>query len=136
MANAIYPKAKEAFLQGSIDLTTDTIKFILVDTADYTYSTTHQYLSDVAAAGRVATSGALASKTITNGIFDAADVTLSSVSGDQSEALIFYKDTGVEGTSPLLWYIDTGVTGLPVTPNGNDINVIWNASGIIAPMGT
>ena len=26
--------------------------------------------------------------------------------------------------------IDTGVTGLPVTPNGGDISITWNASGI------
>ena len=35
-------------------------------------------------------------------------------------------------TSPLVAYIDTGVTGLPVTPNGGDIAVAWNASGIFA----
>jgi hypothetical protein len=44
-----------------------------------------------------------------------ADGVLASVSGDQSEALIIYKDTGAEGTSPLIAYIDT-VTGLPVNP--------------------
>lgn len=26
--------------------------------------------------------------------------------------------------------IDTGFTGLPVTPNGGNITVTWNASGI------
>ena len=27
-------------------------------------------------------------------------------------------------------YLDTSVTGLPVTPNGGNITVTWNASGI------
>lgn len=130
MASAVYPKAKEAFISGSIDLTTDDIRAILIDTADYTYSTAHDFLDDVAAGARVATSSALGSKTVTNGVFDAADVTFSTVTGDQSEAIIVYKHTGTEGTSNLIAYIDSASSGLPVTPNGGDITVAWNASGI------
>lgn len=136
MANAIYPSAKKAFLDADIDLLVDDIRVILVDTADYTYNSAHDFLDDVPSVARVATSGALSSKSTTGGTFDAADVTLSSVTGDEAEALIIYKNTGTESTSNLLFYIDTGVTGLPVTPNGNDIDIVWNGSGIIAPMGT
>jgi hypothetical protein len=57
-------------------------------------------------------------------------VTYTAVSGATVEALVLYIDTGVAGTSRLVAYIDTGVTGLPVTPNGGDITVTWNASGI------
>jgi hypothetical protein len=133
MANVLYAKAKEKFLSGSIDLTSNDIKVVLVDTADYTYSSSHEYLSDVAAGGRVATSSNLGSKTVTNGVFDAADVTFSTVSGDVSEALIIYKDSGVAATSPLIAYIDTA-TGLPVTPNGTNIPLAWDngASRIFA----
>ena len=74
----------------------------------------------------------LGSKTYTNGTFDAADSTFSAVSGASVEALVIYIDTGSAATSPLVAYIDTGVTGLPVTPNGGDIAVAWNASGIFA----
>lgn len=132
MANAIYPKFKEALLDGSanIDVNDGTVKVILVDTADYTYSAAHDFLDDVAAAGRVATA-TLANTTVTNGLFDADDATFTSVTGDVSEALIIYIDTGVEATSRLFAYIDTGVTGLPVTPNGANINLAWNASGIV-----
>ena len=131
MANAIYPKWKEGLIQGSANTSlAGNVKVVLVDLADYTYSAAHQFLSDVAAIGRVATSGNLASKTFTNGLFDAADVTFSAVTGDQSEALIVYVDSGVAATSPLVAFFDTGVTGLPVTPNGGDINVVFNASGI------
>ena len=45
---------------------------------------------------------------------------------------VIYIDTGVAGTSRLVAYIDTGVTNLPVTPNGGDITITWNASGIFA----
>jgi hypothetical protein len=132
MANAIYPAYKQALLDGSsnIDLNDGDVRVILVDTNDYTYSSAHDMLDDVAAGSRVKVSTALQNTTVTNGLFDADDITLSSVTGDQSEALIIYIHTGTESTSRLVAYIDTGVTGLPVTPNGGDINLAWSASGI------
>lgn len=131
MANALYPKWKEAIQQATANSSlAGNVKALLVDLADYTYSASHEFLSDVAIAGRVASSGNLASKTFTNGLFDAADATFTAVTGDVSEALIIYVDTGVVGTSRLVAYFDTGVTGLPITPNGRDINIQWNASGI------
>ena len=127
MANGLYDKGREGFLDGSIDWDTDNIKVVLVDAADYTVNlATDDNLDDVPAAARVATSANLASKTVTDGVADAADVTFSSVTGDPSEALVIYKDTGVESTSRLIAYIDTA-TGLPVTPNGGDITIAWDS---------
>lgn len=126
MANALYDKGREGFLDGSIDWDTDDIKCVLVDSADYTLDlATHDNLDDVPVAARVAISGNLTSKTVTNGVADAADITFSSVTGDQCEYLIIYKDTGTESTSRLIACIDTA-TGLPVTPNGGDITVQWD----------
>lgn len=130
MANAIYPKFKQSLLTAGIDLESDTIKVMLVDTGLYTYSAAHDFLDDVIAGARVATSTALLSKTIVNGIFDAADLTITAVAGSTAEALVIFQDTGVEGTSQLIAYMDTGVTGLPLTPNGGDVNIVWNAAGI------
>lgn len=133
MANALYDSGKERLLghsTESINLASDTIKVVLIDSADYTVNlSTHTHLDDVAAGARVATA-TLSSVTTTGGVFDAWNVTFSSVTGDQSEALIIYKDSGVESTSPLIAYIDTVTSGLPVTPDGGDIVVTWNASGI------
>ena len=130
MANAIYPKWKEAVLNGGTNVAlSGTVKVTLVDLADYTYSAAHDFIDDIPSAARVATA-TLGTKTYTNGLFDAADSTFTAVTGDQSEALVIWIDTGVEGTSRLVAFFDTGVTGLPVTPNGGDINVTWNASGI------
>lgn len=127
MANALYDKAREAFLNGDIDWTNDNIKVVLVDTADYTVNlSTHQYLSDIASGGRVATSGNLSSKTTTAGVADAADITFTAVTGDQSEALVIYQDTGSAATSQLIAYIDSA-TGLPVTPNGGDISITFDS---------
>lgn len=126
MANALYDKGREAFLNGDIDWLNDDIRVILVDAADYVVNlATHDFLDDVPVAARVATSSALSSKTSTNGVADAADVTFPLVTGDQAEALVIYKHTGTESTSNLIAYIDTA-TGLPVTPNGGDITVQWD----------
>lgn len=130
MANALYAKGRESFLKGEISWSADNIKTVLVDTATYTVDlANHQFLSDIPAGERVATSANLTAKTTTAGTADAADVTFASVTGDQSEALVVYQDTGVEGTSRLIAYIDTA-SGLPVTPNGGDISVQWDAAGI------
>jgi hypothetical protein len=126
MANALYTKGKQGLLNGDFDLDTNTIKAVLVDTADYTVNlATDNALDDILAGARVAT-GTLANKTITDGVFDADDLTLTAVTGDPSEAVVIYKDTGTESTSLLLAYIDTA-TGLPVTPNGGNITIAWDS---------
>jgi len=126
MSSALFAKAKKAFLDGSIAMLTDTIKAVLVDSADYTLDlASHQYLSDIPAAARVATSGALANKSTTGGVFDADDITVTGVSGDQFEQIHLFKDTGTASTSPLIACIDTA-TGLPCTPNGGDITIAWD----------
>lgn len=131
MANAIYPKAKQKFLDALIDMPSDTIKIALIDTGVYTYSSTDEFWS-AASAAEIGTSQTLNSKTITDGVFDADNVTFTSVTGASIEALIIYKDTGSAATSPLIMYIDVAASGLPVTPNGNNIDVVFNASGIFA----
>ena len=127
MANSLYDKAREGFLDGSIDWDSDDIRAILIDTADYTVNlATDDNLDDIPGAARVAVSAALSGKTVVDGVADAADVTFSAVTGDQCEALVLYKHTGTESTSRLIAYIDDA-TGLPVTPNGGDIQILWSA---------
>lgn len=131
MASVIYPKAKEAFLKADIDLENDTIRAVLIDTGTYTYNSAHDFYNDIS--GVVGTeSSALSSKTFTNGTFDAADITFSAVTGSSVEAIILFKDTGSTSTDALIAYIDSASSGLPVTPNGGDITVAWNASGIFS----
>lgn len=133
MANFLYSKAKEEFLSGGLNLTSDTIKVVLVDTNDHTAVASHTGLNNVASAARIATSPALANKSVTNGVFDADNVVFTGVNGDESEAIIIYKDTGTESTSRLIAYIDS-VDGLPITPNSGDIIIQWSdgASKIFA----
>jgi hypothetical protein len=132
MTNAVYPLYKQALLDAdsNVDLIAGDVRAILVDLADYTYNAAHDFLDDVIAGARVAVSGNLTGKSVTNGVFDCDDITWTSVTGDQAEALIIYIHTGVEGTSRLVAFIDTGQTGLPVTPNGGNITYQVNASGL------
>jgi hypothetical protein len=132
MANAIYPLYKQALLDASsdVDLNDGTVKVALVDTDTYTYSAAHDFLDDLS--GVVGTAQTIGNTTVTGGVFDGDNVTFTAVSGAEVEALVIYIDTGNAATSRLVAYIDTGQTGLPVTPNGGDIQIQWNASGIFA----
>ena len=135
MANALYPKWKEALLQNSADSDLDGsgttgVWAALVDTGTYTYSSAHEFYSSLS--GVVGTDVEVgATKSYTNGTFDGADLTFTSVSGSSVEAIVLYrKNAGANTTWRLIAYLDTGFTGLPVTPNGGNITVTWNASGI------
>jgi hypothetical protein len=133
MANALYPLWKQQLLQftANNNLSAGTVKVALIDTGTYTYSAAHQFWTSASAAS-IGTPQTIGTKTFTNGVFDGADVTFTAVTGASVEALIIWIDAGTAGTSPLVAYIDTSVTGLPVTPNGGDITITWNASGIFA----
>lgn len=127
MANGLYDKYREAALDGNISWSSDTIKVQLVDTALYTVNiATDQFLTSIAAGARIGTPAILANKTITAGVADADDSVFTSVTGASVEAIVIYKDTGVEATSKLIAYIDTGV-GIPFTPSGINQTIVWNS---------
>lgn len=133
MANFVYTKAKEAFLGADIDLMVDTINVALVSTS-YAPSAAHVFASSVSSFF-VGTPQALTGKSITNGIFDADDVTFLAVSGPTVKGYLFYKDTGSLATSPVIFWKDTAVAGLPLVPNGGAVTITFsNASGRIAEL--
>ena len=123
MANTLFPKGKQKILSAAINFPTDTIKAILV-TDSYTYSTAHEFLSDLGTT--VGTAQTLTNKSVTDGVFDADDITFATLApGSNLKAVILYKDTGVAGTSSLIDYIDT-VIGLPMATNGGDVQIQWD----------
>lgn len=137
MANFLFTDYRNGVFTASMpNLSSATIKAMFVDHADDTPVTTDNFIDDILSAARVPAIGScptLGSKTVGTvgaGVFDAADTTFTTLSGDQSESLILFEDSGVEGTSDLIARWDTA-TGLPLTPNGADVTVQWNASGII-----
>lgn len=129
MANKKYPKYAEALLRGGANLESGTVKVALIDLGVYTYNDAHEFFSSVS--GVVGTPVEVTGKTFVNGLFDATvNPTFSAVTGNTAEALILYIDTTNPATSRLLIFMDTDIGGIPVTPNGGDINLTWNASGI------
>ncbi len=145
MASALYPDYKESCLGGGAhsfsDLSAggDTINCALVDTsADYTYSAGHQDYDDIGAYTINAGYGGeanqpLSNRSVTAGVFDnGQNLTFTGVdivSGKTVDALVHYKDSGVIGTSPLICYHDEFTA---VTPNGGDITIAYNGSGLFA----
>lgn len=137
MANAIYPKYKEALLDGDSDisLSSGTVKISLVDADTTAYSSSNQFYSDLSANGIISTV-TMANTTVTNGVFNADDVTLPSVSANTDitdgvgDSLLIWIDTSNTSTSRLVAWLDTNVDGLPITPDGSNVSITWNASGI------
>jgi len=126
MADFFYHKARERFATAALSWTAHDIKVVLVDTADYTpVQATDEFLADIPVAARVGTSGNLTGKTATDGVLDADDVTVTSVTGDQFEGYVLYRDTGSAATSPLILYKDSAAE-LPMTPNGGNITINWS----------
>lgn len=126
MANRLYDKAREGFLDGDISWSTDTIRAVLVNTNLYTADFANdEFLDDIPSGARVATSDPLTGKTSVAGVADASDPTLIGVTGPEFEAVVFFQDTGVEATSRLINYWDTAV-GLPYTPTGGNVTLTFD----------
>lgn len=124
MASTCYAKAKQAWLDNTLDLNDDDIRILFIDGADYTPNfATDDFLNDVPAGARIGTATAIANTTVTDGVFDGDDVNMTAVSGDQFEHILVYKHTGTDATSNLVCLIDVTAT----TPNGGDILVQWDS---------
>lgn len=139
MANALYPLWKQSLITGAADSDLDGsgttgVYAALVDTGVTGYNSAHEFYSSIASAVIGTDQEIGATKSYTNGVFDGADVTFPSVPGTTSiEAIVLYrKNAGANTTWRLIAFLDTNITNLPVTSNGGNISVTWNASGIFA----
>lgn len=124
MASALYDPGREGFLDGSIDWDTNDQRVMLV-LSSYTFSAAHKFVADLGAVdnGR---SVALGTKTVTGGVADAADTTLTATAATASKAIVVFQHTGSDATARLIAYIDTA-TGLPFTPAaGQTVNVVFD----------
>jgi len=122
MANALYGLGRDAFLNGNIDFSDDTIKMALVSDSYTPALNTHDFWNDVSA-NVVGTPQTLSGKTTALGVANCSDVTFSAVAGGSTVAyIVLYKDTGVSSTSQLIACYDTA-TGLPLETSGADITI-------------
>ncbi len=131
MANALYPSYKQLLLGAGLNLTSLTIKAALVDTGVVSYSSAHDNYDDISA-GVIGTPQTLGSKTVTSGVFDAANVSFTGLtSAPTIEAVVLYYDSGTPSTSTLICWIDSA-TGLPASAGSTQVDVTWDATGIFA----
>lgn len=128
MASFMYTAAKQAFLDGAIDLNTDTIRVRAVADEDYTPSAAHTAMTSVTKYTG-STDVALDTPTITDGILDATDdpdayPSLAIDGSKDIDALVIFKFvTDDAGSTPIL-YIDLAAS---VTPNGGDVGITWDS---------
>ena len=135
MANGLFAAYRTLVLGAGLNTSSLTINAIFIDaTDDIPVLATDDFFDDLAGTPVPveASAPALASKTlgtVAAGVFDAADTVFTSLSGDQVEYLVIYEDSGTASTSDLIAMWDTA-TGIPLTPNGGNVTVVWSASGI------
>ena len=134
MTNAEFDPFNEGILDGTINLSTGTVKVALV--RSYTYSAAHKFVSDVTGAGGVlnGTSAALANKTVTGGVFDADDTSVTATASAVNHGLLLFQSSAAAGGADvaasaqrLIAYYDTG-TGLPIQPGTGTVTVTWPAA--------
>lgn len=135
MASGWYEEGLHGLMNHEIDLDTDTIQVRAVADEDYaapvdfgadtTMSTITKYLASTDATVTIDIS-------TTKGTMDGTDLSpaFASLAADAAKdvdgLVIFHFVTNDAGSTPIL-YIDLTT---PVTPNGGDINITWNGSGI------
>lgn len=131
MAGALYDKGREKFLgpaTNQINWTNDTIKVVLVSSSYVPNIATHEFVQGtISTHTATITAQTLGTKTVTDGVADAADVTFSAVTANRVwDYVAIFKDTGAQFNSPLIALLDSGsATGMPLTSSGGDINIVW-----------
>lgn len=133
MASALFDSGREGFLDGTINYITATVKISLV--RGYTFSAAHKFVSEVTGAGgSLVATQTLTGKLATGGVADAADVTFPTVAaGDPITALVIYQTSAATGgadlaasSQRLIAFIDDAAN-LPITPNGGNIDVVFDS---------
>lgn len=143
MADFVFNIAKFQLLNGDIDFNApDDIEVLLLEAA------TDENADDVDIAAVLARAGTTELATYTRGDliseattqddandraeFDAADIVFSAVVAQNAiVAYVIYKDVdGTDANAIPIMFVDSA-TGLPLTPNGSDITITWNAQGIL-----
>lgn len=140
MANVLYDTFKRDILGGVFNIgIANQVKASLIDSQGYTYNANHQFMTGDVPTAAVSTNGvsaALTTPTIAAGVFKTDNFTWTAVPAgqggtkDQFEAIILWDFALTNGR--LMAYYDSGITGMPIPPNGSDINVTVSTQGWFA----
>jgi hypothetical protein len=152
MANSWYTRGLGAIMNGSLNLDTDTLKVVLVDSG-YTFDKDHDFISsgagtvggeELSGTGYTAGFGGAGRKTIANTTvsfddtnnraeLDGDNVVWTAINAGTAKAAIIVKEVTSDADSILIAYIDTVSSGptFPVATNGGDLTIAWDAEGIL-----
>jgi len=142
MASAAYNQLKRGLLDGTLDLTSDTLKLMLVDNT-YTFDADHDFVDDisgdeVSGTGYTGGFGGAGRKTLANKAFstdnanDRAEFTADAVTWTSLDvgtvrAAVVIKEITNDAASLPLWYLDLSDTA----STGSDFTVTPNAEGFL-----
>lgn len=135
MANVFYNDYRGELAKGNIDFANDTFKVMFVDPSYSPNVDNETYLSDISA-NRAAntTDQTLASVTVTvddtndQAVIDANNISYDPVTTD-TDAIVIYKDTGVDSTSVLICFIDFNEG--TASPIAGELAITFDSDGII-----
>lgn len=133
MANSGYSVFFSGLQTADYDLTVASIKAMLV--RGITFNAAHSTVQDLINAGGTinGTTPALTNPTVTGGVFDADDTSLTATASANNHVLILAQTSAVTGGADLpanqqllIAYYDTG-TGLPIQPGSGTVTVTWSS---------
>lgn len=146
MAGFIYDEGRKSLggipTHSAMDLNDDAFSVDFIDesggaadqVADVDHADTSGFNPTFANAPALGSAGSRVTISSSVLVFDAADLVFtgaSALTGSTTvESIDIFKDSGTNTTSPMLSNHDD-YTGLPLTPAGVDVTIVWPATGII-----
>lgn len=148
MANAWYNHAAKMVLDGTLNVSSSTLKVMLV-TSGYTFNRDHDFVdaggandpidAELSGTGYTAGFGGAGRKTIANKVFteddtndlgwmDCDDVVWTAINAGTAAACIVIKEITNDAASLLIAFFDSG---FPKVTNGGDLTLQINAAGLL-----
>lgn len=144
MADFVYNKAKKNLIDGTMDLVAlaaaNKLKMLLLEAAadenpddNFVADVIDGTSTELAAYTRHIFAGEAATQDDPNdrAEFDADNSVFSAVVAQNAiVAYVIYEEVTNDADNIPIMFVDE-TTGLPITPNGSDITITWNAEGIL-----
>lgn len=133
MSNKLYVKGKAKRHNGTYTYNlagSGALKIVLIDTASYTFSQSHEFYTDLA--GVVGTPVTLTNVALTvsgdNVLLSHDPIAITGLTGAPTiEAFVVFHSTGTPSADDLIGYFDTA-TGLPTIAGANTVTITCDAT--------
>lgn len=127
MANFVYGKAKQALLNGQINVLSNSLKILIVNSSYVPSVNSDEYVSNINPSYIKNRSAIIQNVTNTLGVLDADDITILEHDGAAFKAIVLYENGISDSDSRLIAYIDTSI-GLPFAGVNFSlpVTIIWS----------